>query len=149
LLEVPQAQLGYQYTRGVAVVEVAVTSGVVLTGRERAGDARWRRLGGGFELGDHAAIQTHWARASARVMRVPTLDRLAGDVDVAEAAVCAFATHAPDAVVTICADARAAWPDAIRDSVGGAAEVRSLYAGLTFGLALDDGSTSMSASARR
>jgi hypothetical protein len=127
LLELPQVQVGYQYMRGTTVFELAATSGVVLTGRERVGDTDWRKLGG-FEVGAHASVQIPWLRLSTRAVRLPTQDRLGAEVGMLEATLCG--RTAPFAV---CADGRAMRTDAFVDVSGAIASVRGVYAGLTFG----------------
>lgn len=127
LLELPRVEAGYQYMRGTTVFELGATTGVVLTGRWRTGDADTRRLGRGFETGAYVVVQAPWIRLGASAMRVPTADALQSSVDVAEGTLCVI--HAPFAV---CADARA-MRGAAFTAPGASSEVRALYAGLTIG----------------
>lgn len=128
LLELPQVQVGYQYMRGTTVFELGVTTGVVLTGRWRAGDAERRRLGG-FETGAYVAVQVPWVRLGASATRLPTDDRLVSPVDVAQGTLCFMS-----APVAICADARAMRAEAIVASGAPPREVRAFYGGLVLGL---------------
>lgn len=124
-LEIPQLQLGWQYMRGTTVFELAGTSGIVLTGRERAGDAERRVLGNGFEVGGYAVVQGPWLRLGMRAMRMPTHDALGPDVGLGEATLCAMRTP-----FAICADARAAF---LQANAPTPEALRSYYGGLTFG----------------
>lgn len=128
LIDFPQVQLGYQYLHGRTLIELGATSGAVLTGRFRAGEAETRVLGAGLEVGAYAALQIPWFRFGFSAMRLPTNDALSGPVQTAEGTLCAIATP-----FAICADARATRADAI--TVPGAApvEVSAVYAGLAFG----------------
>lgn len=126
LLELPRVEAGYQYMRGTTVLELGATTGVVLAGRWRGGDAETRRLGRGFETGAYVVVQVPWLRLGASAMRLPTTDALQSPVDVGEVTLCMI--HAPFAV---CADARAMRADAFAS--GAASEVRAVHAGLTLG----------------
>ncbi len=128
LLELPQVQIGYQYMRGTTVIELGATTGVVLTGRWRAGDAERRRLGG-FERGAYVAVQVPWVRIGASATRLPTDDRLVSPVDVAQGTLCFMS-----APVAICADARAMRAEAVVASGQPPREVRAFYGGLVLGL---------------
>jgi hypothetical protein len=129
LLELPQLQLGYQYMRGTTVFEIAVTSGVVLTGRERVGDAERRVLGNGLEAGGYVVVQGPWLRLGMRAMRLPTHDALGPDVAVTETTLCVIRTP-----IAICADGRAAFTQAIPSPAATPIATRSFYGGLTLGL---------------
>jgi hypothetical protein len=129
LIDLPQVQLGYQYLHGRTVIELGATSGAVLTGRFRAGEAETRILGAGLEVGGYAALQIPWFRLGLSAMRLPTNDALSSPVRTAEGTLCAIATP-----FAICADARATQADAIAFSGAAPVEVTSVYAGLAFGL---------------
>jgi hypothetical protein len=127
LLEVPQLQVGYQYMRGITVLELGATSGVALVGRERAGDAARRILGDGFEVGGYAAVQVPWVRFGVRAMDLPTKDALGSHVQLVEGTLCGIA-----APLAICADARMSRMDAFTPS-GPIREVISTHAGFSLG----------------
>ena len=128
LIDFPQVQLGYQYLYRRAVLELGATTGAVLTGRFRAGEAETRILGAGLEVGAYAALQIPWFRLGFSAMRLPTNDALSSPVRTAEGTLCAIATP-----FAICADARATVTDAITSPGAPPSEVTSLYAGLAFG----------------
>ena len=128
LLDLPQVQLGYQYMHGLTVIELGLTSGAVLTGRFRAGEAETRLLGAGLEVGAYAALHVPYLRLGLNAMRLPTSDALSSAVRTAEGTLCAIATP-----VAICFDGRATEADAIVWPGTSASEVRSLYAGLAVG----------------
>ncbi len=126
LIELPQLQLGWQWSRGHAVFEIAGTTGVALTGRFRAGEAAARDIGQGFSFGGHASVQAPWVRVSLEAERLPTNDSIGMPVDVVSGTLCAVASP-----VAICADARAMQARAF---VAGAEPMaRVAYAGLTLG----------------
>jgi hypothetical protein len=129
LIDLPQVQLGYQYLYRRTVIELGATSGAVLAGRFRAGDAETRVLGAGLEVGAYAALQIPWFRLGMSAMRLPTNDALSAPVRTAEGTLCAIATP-----FAICADARASVTEAIAAVGAAPVEVTSLYAGLAFGL---------------
>jgi hypothetical protein len=130
LLELPQAQVGWQWSHGYAVVEVAGAAGLVLTGRFRAGDAATRELGG-FAFGGHASLQVPWVRFTMEAERLPSGDALTAPVDVLGGTLCAVAFP-----MAVCADGRAeqsrAWVGA------GQPLVTAAYAGLTIGFTGSD-----------
>jgi hypothetical protein len=128
LLELPQVQVGYQYLRGRTVLELGMTSGAVLVGRHRVGDAERRIVGGGLEIGTYASVQIPWVRLGTALVRLPTDDGLGTPVRAAEGTLCVIATP-----FAICADGRATSTDAITAPGATPSEVRSLYAGLAFG----------------
>jgi hypothetical protein len=126
LLELPQVQLGWQWSRGHAVIELAATTGVVLTGRFRAGDAETRQMGHGFAFGGHASLQVPWVRLSLEAEQLPSYDSLSAPVDVARGTLCAVAYP-----MAICADGRA---EQTRAMVGTSEPlVTAAYAGITLG----------------
>ena len=129
LLELPEVQLGYQYMRGITVVEIGATSGVVLIGRERVGDGSTRVLGNGLAVGGYLVVQVPWMRLGTRAMRLPTHDELRSEVDVVDGNLCGVL-----APLALCADARAARMDAFVPGSTAPTEVRSLAFGLTLGL---------------
>jgi hypothetical protein len=128
LLELPQLQLGYQYLRGSTVIELGATSGAVLVGRSRTGEAVRRVLGAGMEIGAYGALQLPWVRLGLNLTRLPTDDGLSAPVDVAEGTLCARL-----APLALCADARATFTEAVVSPDAPASEVRSVYAGLSLG----------------
>ncbi len=128
LLELPEVDIGYQYLRGATVLELGITSGAVLVGRERVGEAETRLLGAGLELGGYAAVHVPWVRLGVKAMRLPTKDGIDAPVRVAEGTLCVLATP-----FAICTDARVAVTDAITLPGAAPSEVRSLYGGLAFG----------------
>lgn len=126
LLELPQVQLGWQWSRGHAVIELAATTGVVLTGRFRAGDAETRQMGHGFAFGGHASLQVPWVRLSVEAEQLPSYDSLSAPVNVARGTLCAVAYP-----MAICADGRA---EQTRAMVGNDEPlVTAAYAGITLG----------------
>jgi len=128
LLELPEIEIGYQYLQGVTVLELGMTSGAVLVGRHRVGEAETRRLGAGLEIGAYAALHVPWVRLGLKAVRLPTNDGLDSPVRVAEGTLCVIASP-----FAICADGRATVTDAITTPGAPPSEVRSLYAGLAFG----------------
>jgi hypothetical protein len=126
LLELPQVQLGWQWSHGHAVIELAATTGVVLTGRFRAGDAETRQMGHGFAFGGHASLQVPWVRLSVEAEQLPSYDSLPAPVDVVRGTLCAVAYP-----MAICADGRAERTRAME----GTSEplVTAAYAGITLG----------------
>jgi len=128
LLDLPQVQLGYQYAYGRTLLELGATSGAVLTGRFRAGEAETRILGAGLEIGAYAGVQIPWFRLGMSAMRLPTNDALSAPVRVAEGTLCAIS-----APFAICADGRVSVTDAIAAPGAAPVEVRAAYAGLAFG----------------
>jgi hypothetical protein len=128
LLDLPQLQLGYQYMHGKTVIELGATSGAVLTGRFRAGEAETRQLGAGLEVGAYAALHVPWVRASISAMRLPASDTVSTPVRTAEGTLCAVS-----APFAICVDARAQLADAVVAAALAPSEVRSIYGGVAFG----------------
>ncbi len=128
LIDLPQVQLGYQYLHGRTLIELGGTTGAVLAGRLRAGEAETRRLGAGLEVGAYTALQIPWFRLGMSAMRLPTNDALSAPVRTAEGTLCAIATP-----FVICVDARASVTEAVTATSAAPVEVRSLYAGLAFG----------------
>ena len=126
--EAPQLQLGYQYTRGITVFELGATTGIVITGRHRAGDSSTRRMGDDFEVGTYAAMQIPWLRLGASAVRLPTHDAIHTPVSIVDGTICVIAVP-----FAICGDARASRADAFTAPGAPATEVRSLYAGITLG----------------
>jgi hypothetical protein len=129
LIEVPQAQVGWQWARRHALLEAAATSGVVLDGRFRAGYAETRDLGAGLSYGGHVALQVPWVRLSVMAERLPPRDGL-DSVDMGMATLCAVATP-----FALCADAMVEQGH----TVVGATEPfsRVAYGGLTIGFTGD------------
>jgi hypothetical protein len=124
-LELPELQAGWQWSKGHAVIDVAATTGVILTGKFRAYDAASRDLGTGFAYGGRASLQVPWVRLTAVAERLPGDDGL-GNVDLALATLCVVASPA-----AICADGLVQQGTA---RVGDAEPfVRAAYAGLTIG----------------
>jgi hypothetical protein len=126
LIELPQLQVGWQWSKGHAVAEIAGTTGVVLTGRFRAGEAETRQMGTGFAYGGHVSLQVPWVRLSAMAERLPSDDGFAS-VDMAMATLCAVASP-----IAICADGLVEQSNA--EVAGAAPFVRAAYAGITLGL---------------
>jgi Caspase domain len=125
LLELPQLQAGWQWSRGYAVLEAAATTGVALTGRFRAGAAQSRELAG-FAYGGHVSAQVPWVRLSALLERLPGDDGLGG-VDMAGGTLCLVTSP-----VAVCGDVRAEQADA--RLAGAETRVRAIYGGITLGL---------------
>jgi len=126
VLELPQVQLGWQWSHGHAVIEVAATTGVVLTGRFRAGDAETRQMGHGFAFGGHASLQVPWIRLSLEAEQLPSYNSLSAPVNVARGTLCAVAYP-----MAICADGRA---EQTRAMVGTSEPlVTAAYASITLG----------------
>lgn len=128
LLELPQVQVGWQWSRGHAVIEVAGTTGVVLTGRFRAGDAETRQMGHGFAFGGHASLQVPWVRLSVEAEQLPSYDSLSAPVNVARGTLCAVAYP-----MAICADGRAEQTRALLGTGVSESLVTAAYAGITLG----------------
>jgi hypothetical protein len=128
LLEIPQVQAGWQWSRGHAVVEAAATSGAVLTGRYRAWRADTRDLGSGLSYGGHVSLQVPWVRLSASGEQLASGDGLV-PIDVAMATLCAVA-----APIAICGDAFVEQSQAHTGGAAGTSQfVRTEYVGLTIG----------------
>lgn len=132
LLEFPQVQIGYQYRRGTAVVELGATTGGVHNGRERAGATRTRYLGLGVEVGAYAIVRRPWLRLGARLMRLPTMDALDGPVMLFEGFSCGVL-----APVALCSDVRLSTMRAIDDVWHRAEAVTGIYLGLSVGITRD------------
>ncbi|MET0594265.1 MAG: hypothetical protein ABW133_16305 [Polyangiaceae bacterium] len=128
LLELPQLQLGYQYLRGSTVFELGVTSGAVLTGRFRAGEAETRILGAGLEVGSYAAVHIPWFRIGVSAMRIPGNDGISSPVRTAEGTACVIASP-----FAICGDARVSMTDVLAPGAAMLTDVRSTYGGVAFG----------------
>ena len=126
LLELPQVQAGWQWSKGHAVIEAAAASGAVLTGRFRAWEATTRDLDTGLSYGGHVSLQVPWIRLSAMAERLPSGDGL-GPVDMAMGTLCAVASP-----IAICADAMVEQSQA--DVAGVSRFMRVAYAGLTIGV---------------
>jgi hypothetical protein len=127
LLELPAVEVGYQYLRGYTVIELGGTTGAVLTGRQRTGDAQTRILGAGIEAGVYAALHVPWLRLGLKASRLPTNDGLSTPVRALEGTICVLSSP-----FAICADARGTVTDALTPNAD-TSEVRSLYGGLAFG----------------
>jgi hypothetical protein len=128
LLELPTVEVGYQYLRGYTVIEIGGTTGAVLAGRQRTGDAEKRILGAGLEVGGYAAVHIPWLRLALKATRLPTNDDLSAPVRAIEGTLCALSSP-----FAICADARGTLTDAVTAPGGPVSEVRSVYGGLAFG----------------
>jgi hypothetical protein len=128
LLELPQLQLGWQWSKGHAVVEAAATSGAVLTGRFRAWEEPSRGMGSGFAYGGRASLQVPWIRLSANAERLPAGDGL-DSVDVGMATLCAVASP-----LAICADALVEQGHVLGGATATEPFVRAAYGGITVGL---------------
>jgi hypothetical protein len=124
LLELPQLNGGWQWSRGNAVIEAAATSGVALTGRFRAGASETRELAG-FAYGGHLSVQVPWVRLSAVAERLPANDGQ-GPVDMATGSLCLVTSP-----IALCADARGQQGDARLANVE--QQVRAFYGGITLG----------------
>ncbi|HEY2518351.1 MAG TPA: caspase family protein [Polyangiaceae bacterium] len=124
VIELPQLQAGWQWSRGHAVIDIGATSGVVLTGRFRSGDAATRQTGTGFAYGGHLAVQVPWIQLSAMAERLPGEDGLDA-VDMAMGNLCVVASP-----LAICGDALVEQSHA-RVASGAEPFVRTTYAGLT------------------
>jgi hypothetical protein len=126
LFELPQAQLGWQWARGHAVVEVAATAGIALIGRFRAWQEPTRDIGTGLAYGGRVSLQIPWVRLSASAERLPSGDTL-DYVDAGTATLCAVA-----APVAICGDAMVEQGHVLES--GGQPFARAAYGGLTLGI---------------
>ena len=134
LLELPLAQLGYQFTRGKTVIELGLQAGPVLTGRYSVGDDASRKLGGTFEGTAYGALHFERMRLDASFMRVETRHPLTNEhapIDFARATLCALGSP-----IALCGDV---WsytgvvrmPDAAGVSL--ASNARALYVGVLVG----------------
>lgn len=68
-IEVPTTHVGYQYLKGVTVLEVGGHGGAILDGRFNTGDDARRKLGG-FDFGAYMAVHLPDARFDVSWMRV-------------------------------------------------------------------------------
>jgi hypothetical protein len=125
LLELPQLQVGWQWSQGHAVAEIGATGGMALTGRFRSWEEPSRGLGTAFAYGGRASLQIPWVRLSASVERLPPGDSL-DSVDVGMTTLCIVASP-----LAICGDALV--EQGHFASAGSEAFVRSVYGGLTLG----------------
>jgi hypothetical protein len=128
LLELPQLELGYQYQHARTVVELGVTTGAALVGRNRTGETAQRIVGAGFEVGAYGALQLPHFRLGLSAAQLPVDDGLSTPIRVGEGTLCGLL-----APFAICADARVTVTDAVVSPGGAASEVRAVYAGLTVG----------------
>jgi len=129
LLEIPRGELGYQYLRGRWLIEGGFTTGPVLTGRFRAGDAEARALGAGFEVGAYIAAENESVRLAGRFLRVPDRDGPQSYVRMLDATACAFVRP-----LALCTDVSFARGDVftVAEPLG---ETRSVYsAGILIGV---------------
>ena len=124
LLELPQVQGGWQWSRGNAVLEAAATTGVALTGRFRSGAAETRDLAG-FTYGGHLSVQVPWVRLSAVAERQEGSGSTS-PVDTATASLCLMT-----APIALCADGRG--QQTVARLMTYEQEVRAAYAGITLG----------------
>jgi len=132
VLELPRVEVGYQLTYPSVALEVGVSSGAVLTGRQRIGDAYTRQLGSGLEVGGYLSARIPWFRIRAAAVRLPSADELSAPVRVLDASLCALASP-----LAICLDARVAVTDEIAYSGALVPDARSMYTGLAVGLTAD------------
>ena len=99
LLELPQLHGGWQWSPGSAVLEVAATTGVALTGRFRSGTAETREMSG-FTYGAHASMQVALdSDVDDRASAFPRVDGQ-GPVDMATGSLCIGTSP-----IELCADA--------------------------------------------
>ena len=134
LLELPLAQLGWQFTREKTVIEVGLQAGPVLTGRFSVGDDASRKLGSSFEGTAYGALHFARMRLDASFMRVETRHPITNEhapIDFARATLCALGSP-----IAVCGDV---WsysgvvrmPDAAGISL--ANDARALYLGVLVG----------------
>lgn len=132
LLELPRVEVGYQLTYPTVVLEVGASSGAVLTGRQRIGDAYTRQLGSGLEVGGYLSARIPWFRIRAAAVRLPSADELSAPVRVVDGSLCALASP-----LAICLDTRVSVTDEIAYSGALVPDARSTYTGLAVGLTAD------------
>jgi hypothetical protein len=125
LLELPRAEVGWQYLHDWTAIEIGATYGALLTGRFRAGRSETRHMGNGFASGAYAVVQLPMMRLGARVDRLPTKDGPA----LESASVHGCAIGAPFA---LCIDAR--WMRGDLVVAGASAEATSVYGGVMLGI---------------
>jgi hypothetical protein len=128
LLELPRIEVGYQLTFPAVIFEIGASSGAVLTGRERIGDAYTRQVGGGFEVGGYASARVPWFRMGLRALRLPSADEISTPVRVFDGTLCALTLP-----IAICGDARLSVADEFAHGSNLLSEARSSYAGLAVG----------------
>ncbi|MGZ3456150.1 MAG: hypothetical protein ACXVEF_41480 [Polyangiales bacterium] len=125
LLELPRAEVGWQYLHDWTALELGATYGALLTGRFRVGDAESRILGSGFASGLYAVVQVPMFRLGASAHRLPAKD--GPSVDTASLSACVVG-----APLALCADARWMRGDLVETS--GSHQITSVYSGITLGV---------------
>lgn len=133
LIELPRGEIGYQYLRGVNVVEVAATMGYAIDGRY--GQRNLTPLPyspllplSGFAWGGYVAAQVPHLRLGVGVEVVPEQDGLKGQVYTGTANACAFGF-----IFALCFDVRTMSEDGL-GAFTSSSRLRTFYGGLTLGL---------------
>jgi len=132
LLELPRVEIGYQVAYPAVFLELGMSTGAALIGRQRIGDAQARHIGSGLEVGGYAAARVPWLRLAVTAVRLPSGDDLPTPVRVLGWTLCALASP-----VAICGDARLSVADEITYAGTPVSLARSAYAGLAVGLTND------------
>lgn len=131
MLELPRLTLGWQYAEGKTVVEIGARGGAVLAGLYDPAEDGRRKLNG-YEWGGFVSAQADFLRLDVSAIRIEARKTLNGTpVDVGRASFCAVGHK-----VGVCLDGMAFRGDAeMRANDGGIHSTKSLYLGLTLGLA--------------
>jgi hypothetical protein len=132
LLELPRVEVGYQVTYPTVIFELGMSSGAVLIGRQRIGDAYTRHIGSGLEVGGYAFARIPWFRVAFGAMRLPSADDIATPVWALDGTLCALGSP-----IAICADTRLSVADEIAFGTDVVSQARSLYTGLAVGFTAD------------
>jgi hypothetical protein len=135
LIEAPQGQLGYQYMRGITVLEAGATLGYAIDGRYGhrllaltiLPNSPHVPLGEGLAYGGYVAIQVPHFRMGIRGEGVPTREGVSGGSYMAQGTLCGMGIFA-----AICADIRAMSNNGL-GPLGSPTEA-TYYGGLTFGV---------------
>lgn len=129
-LELPVAQLGYQYAEARTLLELGARGGPILTGRYNVGNDASRDLGTSLEWGAYAAAHTAHTRLSVSVMRIEARDTFPDTpVDVGRGTFCVY----PGAMA-LCLDGSIFRGDVTWAIPLAQDQATSVYAGLSLGL---------------
>jgi hypothetical protein len=134
-IEIPTAQLGYQYLQRGRLLELGLRAGPVLVGRYNSGDRGTRKLGSSFEWGGHAALYLPPVRFDLSFSRTQAQSEPGTPVDLVKALVCSHG-----GLLGICTDLRLYRGDVVLPLAQGdsISEARSMYIGLLVGIDSSD-----------